>query len=380
MKWLLLTALLSRTFTMCLGRDWVDYTALSLTALLVLATAGTLVAIFYQAMKTADATEATEKSVRLQEVGLLQWVAIEKWECDCPSPFPTATNVPLKITFDVVNPTNMPLTLQSVGIEKRGGVEGFDIPANILLEPKKTHSIPLPIILTGDKIASYLRGELVLTIIGTIGYVDVFDDLREKSFVCMCICGPNGARFSPSDGKLPRQGRRKEIVGRSEACNAWVHMMRRLAREAVIFMLAGLFLAAVGSFTYLHHSEVKYIQSQRDALRMPCDQLTRPVRPAVDPPEGYDYFGSALSGPMVTRAECNLVFGTNLASLPAPTSFAPDFYNRRDAALAEGTRITNLKIDNLSNASVAAINGLYGFAGGFGTWLFYRLVRFAVKG
>ncbi len=145
-------------------------------------------------------------------------------------------------------------------------------------------------------------------------------------------------------------------------------------------MLLGMMLGGIGSFVYLHHSEGKAIQAQRAALKMPCEQLTRPVNPATDPPEGYDYFGSALAGPMITRAECNLVFGTNRESLPTPTSSAPNFYNRRDAALAEGVRIRNLKIDNLAIALVAGVIALYGFAGGLGIWLMYRLVHFAITG
>lgn len=161
-------------------------------------------------------------------------------------------------------------------------------------------------------------------------------------------------------------------------------MFRRLAREAVIFALLGMLLSGVGCFVYLHHSQARYIQSQRETLSKPCSHLTQPVRPGIDPPEGYDYFGSALSDePMVTRAECNLVFGTNLPSLMVDDEtlrYAHDFYTRRDAALAEGTRIKSLKIDDGSNAIVSGVVGLYGFAGGIGLWILYRLARFAVKG
>jgi hypothetical protein len=118
-------------------------------------------------------------------------------------------------------------------------------------------------------------------------------------------------------------------------------MVRRLAREAVIFMLVGMTLAAVGGFVNVFCGQAQSIKSQRDALKTPCEHLPRPVRPDVDPPEGYDYFGSALDAPMVTRAECNLVVGTNVPSLPTPTSYAPDFYNRQAAALAEGTERGN---------------------------------------
>jgi hypothetical protein len=61
-------------------------------------------------------------------------------------------------------------------------------------------------------------------------------------------------------------------------------MLRRLAREAVIFMLLGMMLAAVGSFVHSFHDEAESIKSQRDALKLPCEQMTRPVRPDVDPP------------------------------------------------------------------------------------------------
>ena len=157
-------------------------------------------------------------------------------------------------------------------------------------------------------------------------------------------------------------------------------MVRRLAREAVIFMLLGMTLAAVGGFVHVFYGEANSIKSQRDALKSPCEHLTRPVRPDVDPPEGYDYFRSALDAPMVTRAECNLVFGTNAPSLPTPTSYAPDFYKRRAAAFAEGDRIKNLKIDYRRSAIAAALLGMFGFVGGFCIWFFYRLVRFAVEG
>jgi hypothetical protein len=44
-------------------------------------------------------------------------------------------------------------------------------------------------------------------------------------------------------------------------------MVCRLAREAVIFMLLGMVLAAVGSFVYMHHVEAVSIRTQREASR-----------------------------------------------------------------------------------------------------------------
>jgi hypothetical protein len=40
----------------------------------------------------------------------------------------------------------------------------------------------------------------------------------------------------------------------------------------------------------------------------------------------------------------------------------------------------NVKVKYLENLGVALILAPYGFVAGLGIWLFYRLVRFAVKG
>lgn len=49
--------------------------------------------------------------------------------------------------------------------------------------------------------------------------------------------------------------------------------MRKLAREAVIFMLLGMLLTAAGGFLYEHHAQWKLIRSQREALKEDCNRL-----------------------------------------------------------------------------------------------------------
>jgi hypothetical protein len=176
-------------------------------------------------------------------------------------------------------------------------------------------------------------------------------------------------------------------------------MFRRLAREAVIFMLLGMALAAVGSFVYMHHAEAKSIQAQRDSLKMLCDGLTRwPIGTTAIEQDGV---------PLVSAVECGLAFGKEddghidydvlnkqfgghapplpMVPIPPGTTTVPvvlaaDYDARVQDLKTEGTRIKNLKIDNTADVFAAAVIGLYGFAGGLGVWLFYRLVRFAVKG
>ena len=45
---------------------------------------------------------------------------------------------------------------------------------------------------------------------------------------------------------------------------------RRIAREAVIFMLIGLALSSVGAFIYKYHDQTQVIQKQRSWLRTRC--------------------------------------------------------------------------------------------------------------
>jgi hypothetical protein len=71
--------------------------------------------------------------------------------------------------------------------------------------------------------------------------------------------------------------------------------MRKLAREAVIFMLVGLVLAAIGTYAYLRHDRVQYIQTQRDALQRICAREPKVTL-------WWDQNGKPTS-----QAECNFV-------------------------------------------------------------------------
>jgi hypothetical protein len=151
-------------------------------------------------------------------------------------------------------------------------------------------------------------------------------------------------------------------------------MLRRLAREAVIFSLLGMVLTAVGSFVYMYHGEIKSIRVERDQLKKNCDALAK---------GSWDDFTSIEDGQMTTRSECNLAFGTTLQPLSpekAPDTLPADFFTKQSDALAEGNRIKNLKVNYASDVLAATLMGLSGFATGFCLWLFYRLVRFAITG
>ena len=163
--------------------------------------------------------------------------------------------------------------------------------------------------------------------------------------------------------------------------------MRKLSREAVIFMLLGMLLSAVVTFLYLHHSQAKEIQVQLDQLKRDCDSMPSWAAGTSVPIGSYEHGHS--------REECHSVFGASWQKLhpytlpplpPGATLTSPPNKTTDPWAVVSITpgaqfapRI-NLSIDNLANIFSSMVAGGFGFVGGFGVWIFYRLLRFAVKG
>ena len=149
--------------------------------------------------------------------------------------------------------------------------------------------------------------------------------------------------------------------------------MRKLAREAVIFMLFGLMLSFTSSFIFMCRQQANSIRAERDSLKKHCDSI---------PSWGVGEQGLSDEH-STTQAECSLVFGTVLYP---PRSYDPGVRLSQATiqddsyALAEGERIRNLSIDYQGNVLLSCLAGAYGFVAGLGIWLFYRLIRFAVKG
>ncbi len=162
--------------------------------------------------------------------------------------------------------------------------------------------------------------------------------------------------------------------------------MRKLAREAVIFMLLGMLLTAAGESLYEHHSQWTDIRAQRAVLKKDCNKLfgRSPDADIFDraaAKSGAVGDIDSATGEYISRAECASVFG---ASLYPPPDFipVPDPNQRQSeiTALAEAARIKNLAVNNGQIALEALFLAPFGFLGGLGVWLFYRLIRFAVTG
>src|SRR5713101_7111635 len=119
--------------------------------------------------------------------------------------------------------------------------------------------------------------------------------------------------------------------------------MRKIAREAVIFMLVGLALSSVGAFIYEYHGQAQAIQKQRSWLRTRCDELNRPIGETGLKPMGSQLPNEAY----VSQAECIIVFGEK--SYP-PRSYEPGVVLSEESlrqdqdAMETGKTIKNTKV------------------------------------
>jgi hypothetical protein len=194
--------------------------------------------------------------------------------------------------------------------------------------------------------------------------------------------------------------------------------MRRLAREAVIFILVGFVLTGVGSFIYLHHEAWKPLAAYDDSnisktiapeqsdplAKFGTPAQMRPVWIYVDIAEEY---GGWISSRPKVPAQITASLKTNEVCNPNERTLGDDgvlwicVRPDKPAGLKPGERwipidatspVTldmsravplpnNYPATPNSNLAVTALFlSLYGFPGGFLAWVFYRIIYFAVKG
>lgn len=102
--------------------------------------------------ETRKSAEAARKSVDLQEVGMQQWVDLKNWQ-NVRSANPDG-NSTVAIYFDIINPTNWPLTLVATAF-RIGDVE-VENTHLIQLPPKEPYTVHISNIPLDDK--KYLEG------------------------------------------------------------------------------------------------------------------------------------------------------------------------------------------------------------------------------
>ena len=161
--------------------------------------------------------------------------------------------------------------------------------------------------------------------------------------------------------------------------------MRKLARGVVIFML-GYVDVLCDCFFFLRYDRIREIRIEVEGLRKACDSMpswAKGTMVSIAEPIGGRKFENH------SREECNEVLGaTSKSNTPLPrfaTSLSPVVNTplKLTAIPLEPESFSSridLSTHYMENVTASLICGVYGFAGGFGLWLFYRLVRFAIKG
>lgn len=161
----------------------------------------TFLAIWYQARETSRSAKAAQKSVDLQQALHQQWVDVEHWrgEADFPS---EDKQFRLKIGFDVLNPTSMPLTLDSIQatITSSHNTQKFDHTVKNTLIPQKAYAVTVVLMLRPEEVSRLLESGLQFTVSGHIRYTDSFEKERTQFFAIQCAYSARGASFTPWEG------------------------------------------------------------------------------------------------------------------------------------------------------------------------------------
>lgn len=173
---------------------------------------------------TKNSTEAMEKSVRLQEVQMRQWVHTENWKATVPPFSDRHTEASVKINFDVVNPTAMPLALKSIST-KAGVIWGetpefAEMGLDYVLPPNNRFPVEIAVILRGQHCESFKKQAVGLTITSEVVFEDVFGGMRRQSFGYTCHCKRDGwYEFKVYEGRMSKEGAIPDVRAQSNSPN-----------------------------------------------------------------------------------------------------------------------------------------------------------------
>jgi len=170
------------------GKDGWDIASICATLALVFVGIITFGAILYQAIKTREATdainaqtEAVQSGVKIQRTAMQQWVDIGNWKgaWEFKKDHPK-----LNITFDLMNPTGLPLTMTVISVTPSETVNtNKDIPLN----PRESYTHHFSLQLTKHHSSQSDDGSIWLDFLVFVVYKDAFKDQQLKGFGKSCL-------------------------------------------------------------------------------------------------------------------------------------------------------------------------------------------------
>ncbi len=152
--------------------------------------------------------EETRRSVGVQRAAYSQYVIGENWRCNSSHVIPDGTGVVL-IEFDIINPTNFPLTLQQIIVKRidPGSHEPLRLLPSRYLLPKEPYSIKQISFIPRNVMQPYMdgTGQIFIALGVAVMFVDVLGERRPMSFGRYCWLAKGGNTFERFDPGIPTE-------------------------------------------------------------------------------------------------------------------------------------------------------------------------------
>ena len=158
-------------------------------------------------MAAQGSTEAMLKSVTLQEIQTRQWLAIEDLEVDSPIIPHNVMETELTLTFQVVNPTKMALTLKDIEITLFEDKDDrlYYRHLEYTLIPDGNYPVSIKIRLVEDAFGKYTKGLYVIPVTGLITFEDAVEKIRHQGFSFDCRRREGKWEFTLPNKPIPRR-------------------------------------------------------------------------------------------------------------------------------------------------------------------------------
>ena len=153
---------------------------------------GGIYAIYKQTEATAQSAKAAADSVKLQEIGLKQWIELSHWQVELEA------LSRLNLTFQLVNPTKLPLTLDTVVITTKGP-KTETIRAGSLLAPENPFVIKMKIDIDVFGYAELRSSGFSFGLVCAVRFTDCLEQYWEQTLGRIILCGPDAVKDVSSD-------------------------------------------------------------------------------------------------------------------------------------------------------------------------------------
>lgn len=171
-------------------KDFYDKAAVWLSVILAIVGIGGSIVAVVTLNKISRQTDAIERSTRLQEITLKQWVTVEHWRnTSSLAPIqPEKRN--LRLGLSICNPTKLPLTLKKLMVSIGNYTTETQTP-DYLIAPDKDFETTVCIWLEPSHFGPYDGGILVLKAVVDVEFADALKAAQPQHISHLLVLGPD---------------------------------------------------------------------------------------------------------------------------------------------------------------------------------------------